>query len=437
MSGLMQRYDWNALDEAERERILRRPAQDTRASTAEAVAEILAAVRRDGDAALRVYAERFDGGAPEAFAVGAGEFDAAGRELAPGLRAAIDEAAERIARFHQAGMTQPYSLDTADGVRCERVLRPIQRVGLYVPAGSAPLPSTALMLGVPAQLAGCREVALCTPPRRDGSADPAVLYAARRCGIARVFKVGGAQAIAAMAFGTASIGKCDKLFGPGNAFVTEAKRQVALAEGGAAIDMPAGPSEVLVIADRGARADFVAADLLSQAEHGPDSQVILLSDDAAMLEAVDAELQRQLVRLSRADTARTALRSSRSIRVESIAQALQVSNRYAPEHLILALRDARSALPAVETAGSVFLGDWAPEALGDYCSGTNHVLPTSGAARYAGGLNVASFQIAITVQEVSPRGLRAIGPCAVELADAEGLDAHREAVAMRLRAAAA
>ncbi|MGH8083006.1 MAG: histidinol dehydrogenase, partial [Lysobacter sp.] len=396
-------------------------------------AAILAAVRSEGDAALRRYAERFDGGVPERFAVSAEEFDTAVAGLSAPLRAAIDEAAERIRRFHQAGMTQPYALDTAPGVRCERVLRPIRRVGLYVPAGSAPLPSTALMLGIPALLAGCREISLCTPPRRDGSADPAVLYAARCCGIEHVYKVGGAQAIAAMAFGTQSIGQCDKLFGPGNAFVTEAKRQVALLEGGAGIDMPAGPSEVLVIADAGAFPEFVAADLLSQAEHGPDSQVILLSDDAALLDAVDIELERQLAGLSRAETARVALASSRSIRVDSIAIALDVSNRYAPEHLILALREARNWLPAVETAGSVFLGDFAPEALGDYCSGTNHVLPTSGAARYAGGLNVASFQIAITVQEVQAHGLQAIGPCAVELANAEGLDAHAGAVAVRQR----
>lgn len=431
MSGLMQRYDWNALDADQRAGVLRRPAQETRQTTADAVADILAAVRSEGDAALRRYAERFDGGAPERFGVGEDEFDAAQASLSPQLRAAIEEAAERIRLFHQAGMTQPYELDTAPGVRCERVLRPIRRVGLYVPAGSAPLPSTALMLGVPALLAGCREVSLCTPPRRDGSADPAVLYAARCCGITRVFKIGGAQAIAAMAFGTQSIGQCDKLFGPGNAFVTEAKRQVALIEGGAGIDMPAGPSEVLVIADAGAYPDFVAADLLSQAEHGPDSQVILLSDDVALLDAVDAELEKQLAKLSRADTARVALRSSRSIRVDSIDTALDVSNRYAPEHLILALRDARAWLPAVEVAGSVFLGDFAPEALGDYCSGTNHVLPTSGAARYAGGLNVASFQVAITVQEVQAHGLEAIGGCAMELAAAEGLDAHRAAVAIR------
>ncbi|WP_091801761.1 histidinol dehydrogenase [Lysobacter sp. yr284] len=430
----MQRYQWQALSADARAQALRRPAQETRQATADAVAAILAEVRADGDAALRRFGERFDGVALDAFAVDQAEFEAADAALSPQLRAAIDEAARRIERFHAAGMTPAYALDTAEGVRCERVLRPIPRVGLYVPAGSAPLPSTALMLGVPARLAGCREVVLCTPPRKDGSADPAVLCAARRCGIGKVYKVGGAQAIAAMAFGSDSIGKCDKLFGPGNAYVTEAKRQVALLEGGAAIDMPAGPSEVLVIADAGARADFVAADLLSQAEHGADSQVILLSDDAALLDAVDVELERQLARLSRADTARAALAKSRSIQVDSIATAMQVSNRYAPEHLILALRDARAWLAQVEAAGSVFLGDWAPEALGDYCSGTNHVLPTSGAARYAGGLNVASFQVAITVQEVQPRGLQEIGPCALVLAQAEGLDAHHAAVALRLAA---
>lgn len=435
--SIMQRLDWNALDENQREAALRRPAQQTRRDTAESVAAIIEQVRADGDAALRALSARYDGVALDEFVVGIDEFDAAEREISAPLRAAIDQAARRIEAFHAAGMTQPYALDSGDGVRCERILRPIQRVGLYVPAGSAPLPSTALMLCMPARLAACPEIVLCTPPRRDGRADPAVLYAARRCGVSRVYKLGGAQAIAAMAFGTASVGKCDKLFGPGNAYVTEAKRQVALLEGGAAIDLPAGPSEVLVIADAGANPAFVAADLLSQAEHGPDSQVILLSDDAALLEAVDAKIDSQLAALPRAETARAALRASRSIAVTSIADALAVSNRYAPEHLILALRDARAWLPQVLAAGSVFLGDWAPEALGDYCSGTNHVLPTSGAARYAGGVSVASFQVAITVQEVQPRGIAAIGPCAVELAAAEGLDAHRIAVALRLQQVAA
>ena len=430
------RLDWSALDAGQREQALRRPAQVTQAETAAAVAAILDEVRRDGDAAVRTCTRRFDGIELDDLAVDADEFRAAQSGLPQSLRDAIDEAAARIASFHEAGMAAAYSLDTAPGVHCERILRPIQNVGLYVPAGSAPLPSTALMLGVPARLAGCPNVVLCTPPRRDGTADPAVLHAARRCGVTRVYKIGGAQAIAAMAFGTGSVPRCDKLFGPGNAYVTEAKRQVALADCGAAIDMPAGPSEVLVIADAGANASFVAADLLSQAEHGPDSQVLLLSDDDARIEAVMAEVERQLDGLPRADIARQALAYSRAIRVASIAQALDISNRYAPEHLILALRDARAWLPRVQAAGSVFLGDWAPEALGDYCSGTNHVLPTSGAARFSSGVSVASFQLSITVQEVDPRGSAAIGPCAVELASAEGLDAHRMAVALRLQAVA-
>jgi histidinol dehydrogenase len=314
------------------------------------------------------------------------------------------------------------------------MLRPISPVGLYVPAGSAPLPSTALMLGVPARLAGCRDVVLCTPPRPDGTADPAVLYAATRCGIDTVCKLGGVQAVGAMAYGTQSVARCSKLFGPGNAWVTEAKRQVASGDDVVGIDMPAGPSEVLVIADGGANPAFVAADLLSQAEHGPDSQVVLLSDDSRLLDEVAVQVEVQLASLSRADMARQALAASHLIGVSSLDEAFDISNRYAPEHLILALRDARGWLHRVQSAGSVFLGDWAPEALGDYCSGTNHVLPTGGAARFCSGVSVASFQVAITVQEVQPQGLAAIGPCAVELASAEGLDAHRRAVTLRLEA---
>lgn len=433
----MKRIAWESLDARERTQALRRPAQQASAGTSAAVAALIDEVRARGDAAVRDLTERFDRVLLEGLAVSEAEFKAASASLAPALRAAIDEAAGRIEAFHREGMTREYAMETAPGVRCERVLRPIARVGLYVPAGSAPLPSTALMLGVPARLAGCRDVVLCTPPRQDGTADPAVLYAAMRCGIRQVFKVGGVQAIAAMAFGTASVPKCDKLFGPGNGYVTEAKRQVAMADGGAAIDMPAGPSEVLVIADAGANPAFVAADLLSQAEHGPDSQVLLLSDDAALIDAVASQVELQLQALSRADVARRALESSRLIQVDSLDEAFRISNAYAPEHLILALRDARAWLPKVEAAGSVFLGDWAPEALGDYCSGTNHVLPTSGAARYVGGLNVASFQVAITVQEVSRGGIQAIGPCAMELATAEGLDAHRLAVTLRLDEVAA
>lgn len=432
----MKRVDWTTLDASARAAVLRRPAQERPAQMAEEVALLIAQVRAEGDAAVRALTARFDGATPARLDVGTEEAKAAAGCLSPALRRAIDEASSRVEAFHRAGMAADYAVETAPGVVCERMVRPIRRVGLYVPAGSAPLPSTALMLGVPARLAGCTDVVLCTPPRPDGSVDPAVLYAASRCGIRQVFRIGGVQAIAAMAFGTASVPACDKLFGPGNAWVTEAKRQVSMIDGGPGIDMPAGPSEVLVIADAGANASFVAADLLSQAEHGPDSQVLLLSDSAVLLDAVHAAVERQLAVLPRADIARRALEASRLVQVPTLDEAFAISNAYAPEHLILALRDARAWLPRVQAAGSVFLGDWAPEALGDYCSGTNHVLPTGGAARHTGGVNVASFQIAMTVQEVAPAGVAAIGPCAVELARAEGLHAHRTAVELRLEAAA-
>lgn len=431
----MNRLHWSQLDATEQAQALQRPVQAVAARTRESVAALISSVREDGDAALREISLRFDGVAPASFEVNDEEFAAAERAVPAELRQAMIDAAERIRLFHKAGMSQGYAVETAPGVRCERMVRPIGRVGLYVPAGSAPLPSTALMLGVPAQLAGCREVVLCTPPRRDGSADPAVLVAARLTGVHRVFKLGGAQAIAAMAYGTASVPACDKLYGPGNSYVTEAKQQVAQ-DGAAAIDMPAGPSEVLVIADAGANPAFVAADLLSQAEHGPDSQVLLLTDDAAMLERVEAQVQAQLAKLSRADIAAQALQSSRLILVDSLVQAFQISNRYAPEHLILALREPRDWLAQVEAAGSVFLGDYTPEALGDYCSGTNHVLPTAGAARAYSGVSVASFQNMISVQSATAQGIAAIGNCARVLARAEGLDAHENAVALRMESAA-
>ena len=431
----MNRLTWSQLDAGAQAQALQRPVQAVAVHTRESVAALIAAVRAGGDAALREISLRFDGVAPERFEVNEAEFAAAEQAVTAELRQAMVDAAARIGVFHRAGMSQGYAVDTAPGVRCERVVRPIGRVGLYVPAGSAPLPSTALMLGVPAQLAGCRQVVLCTPPRKDGSADPAVLVAARLTGVQRVFKLGGAQAIAAMAYGTASVPACDKLFGPGNSFVTAAKQQVAQ-DGAAAIDMPAGPSEVLVIADAGANPAFVAADLLSQAEHGPDSQVLLLTDDATLLERVEAEVQAQLARLSRADIAKQALQASRLILVDSLEQAFQISNRYAPEHLILALREPRAWLEQVEAAGSVFLGDYTPEALGDYCSGTNHVLPTAGAARAYSGVSVASFQNLISVQSASAQGIAAIGGCARVLARAEGLDAHENAVALRMQVAA-
>ena len=429
-------YEWNALDDAARDALLARPVQTVAQRTRDAVAGLLADVQARGDVALREATARLDGVELETFEVSEQEFAAAHAAVSAELRQAMQDAAERIEAFHRAGMAQPYTVETAPGVVCERMIRPIPRVGLYVPAGSAPLPSTALMLGVPSRLAGCREVVLCTPPRRDGTADPAVLVAAQLTGVRRVFKLGGAQAIAAMAFGTDSVPRCDKLFGPGNSYVTEAKQQVAQA-GAAAIDMPAGPSEVLVIADAGADAAFVAADLLSQAEHGPDSQVLLLSDDEGLIEGVQDALATQLAALDRADIARQALSASRLVKVATLDDAFAISNRYAPEHLIVALREPRAWLDKVEAAGSVFLGDYTPEALGDYCSGTNHVLPTSGAARAYSGVSVASFQNFVSVQSASRAGIAAIGGCALTLARAEGLDAHANAVALRLRKVAA
>jgi histidinol dehydrogenase len=430
----MNRLDWNALDKQAQRLALSRPAQSRAESLRAGVEQIVARVRADGDVALRELTTKFDRCALHAIEVSEKEWREAEARLAPELKAAIDEAATRIDAFHRAAAPQPVALETAGGVRVERMLRPIQRVGLYVPAGSAPLPSTALMLGVPARIAGCAEVVLCSPARTDGRCDDAVLYAARIAGVHRVFKLGGAQAIAAMAYGSESVPKCDKLFGPGNAWVTEAKLQVSADSDGAAIDMPAGPSEVLVIADDSANPAFVAADLLSQAEHGPDSQVILLSPSTSLLDAVEAEVASQCAQLPRADIAAQALSQSRLIAVASLAQAVEVSNRYAPEHLIVQVEEPRSLLGGIASAGSVFLGAWTPESVGDYCSGSNHVLPTYGYARSYSGVSVASFQKQITVQELSPDGLRAIGPCTATLAAAEQLEAHRRAVTLRLAA---
>jgi histidinol dehydrogenase len=424
--------DWQTLDDAARQSVLRRPTRDADAQVQARVARIVEQVRADGDGALRALTRRFDGAELADFAVGDAEFAAARAALSDALHAALSDARERLLTWHRAGMAAEFEVETAPGVRCGRIVRGIDRVGLYVPAGSAPLPSTALMLGVPAALAGCGEAIVCTPPRADGSADPVVLTAARLCGVGRVFKLGGAQAIAAMALGTDSVPRCDKLFGPGNAYVTAAKQQVSALPGGPAIDLPAGPSELLVIADAGAAPARVAADLLSQAEHGQDSQVLAISDSRAMLEAVVAELALQLPGLPRAAIAARALAHARLVLAPDLASAVAISNAYAPEHLILATADPRALLASVRRAGSVFLGDDAAEALGDYCSGTNHVLPTDGAARAWSGLGVSSFQTAISVQSLDRAGLLAIGPCAITLARAEALEAHARAVQLRM-----
>ncbi len=423
---------WDDLSAAQRGAALQRPVQAVGASLRENVARLIDQVRADGDNILRALTRRFDGYELGEFEVDEAEFERAEQVVSDELKQAIDSAIRRLEAFHRAGAPSDYAVATEPELICERMVRAIERVGLYVPAGTAPLPSTAMMLGVPARIAGCGEVVLCTPPRADGLADEAVLVAARKVGIDRVFKLGGAQAIAAMAYGTESVPKCDKLFGPGNRYVTEAKLQVAKDAAGAAIDMPAGPSEVLVIADALANPVFVAADLLSQAEHGPDSQVILLSDDRDLLQRVAHEVVRQAAELPREAIVDQALQHARFILTLDIASAIQVANDYAPEHLILNVGAPRQWLPQVRNAGSVFLGPYAAEALGDYCSGTNHVLPTYGFARAYSGVSVASFVKLITVQEVGVGGLRAAGPDAVAISGAEGLIAHQRAVALRL-----
>ncbi len=423
---------WNELNAAAQAQILKRPAVAANAERALDVARYIAQIRADGDASARALTRRFDGVELGELKVSAAEFAACDAQLSAELKAAMHAAFARIKQFHTACAPKPVTVETAPGVLCERVVVGIDRVGLYVPAGSAPLPSTALMLGVPAMLAGCLEIVLCSPCDSNGNVHPTVLYAAKLCGISQVYKLGGVQAIAAMAFGTESVPKCDKLFGPGNAWVTQAKQQISLTPDGAAIDMPAGPSEVLVIADCDANSEIVAADLLSQAEHGPDSQVVLLSDSTVLIAQVSAALDRQLEVLGRAEIARASLEHSRLILVTDINQAIQVSNQYAPEHLIVNVQNARQYLAQIRNAGSIFLGALTPESTGDYNAGTNHVLPTYGHARAYSGVSVQSFVKLITVQTLSAQGLTAIGPEAITFARAEGLEAHALAVQKRL-----
>ena len=422
----MQSCNWNTLDAAERRRVLTRPAQQQSAAIRDAVAAIYAAVLADGDAALRRFTAQFDGVTPDALTITPAARDAAAARVPATLQAAMRLAKDNIETFHRAQQPPLIDLETRPGVRCQVITRPIERVGLYIPGGSAPLFSTVLMLAVPARLAGCRHIALCTPPP---VADE-ILCAAALCGIDTIHPVGGAQAVIALAHGTASIAAVDKIFGPGNAYVTEAKRQVQ--QHGTAIDMPAGPSEVLVIADETANPAWVAADLLSQAEHGADSQVILVSDSAALIAAAEGELARQLAALPRADTAAKALAHSRSILAADLDQAVAISNAYAPEHLIIHTAAPRALLPQIAHAGSIFLGAYSPESVGDYASGTNHVLPTYGYARTTSSLGLADYQKRMTVQELSPAGFAALAPAVAALAAAEQLDAHKNAITSRL-----
>lgn len=424
--------NWSMLPADERRAVLRRPAQNAVGELHEKVRAIIADVRTNGDAALFEYTRRFDGASLQSLEVMPEEFSAAERALNATQVEALHRAIGNISRFHVAQLSDPIRIETSPGVVCERQYRPIDAVGLYVPAGVAPLPSAAIMLAIPARIAGCATRVICTPPRKDGTADPAVLVAARLCGVERVFKVGGAQAIAAMAYGTASIPKVDKIFGPGSAWVTAAKLLVANDPDGAALDLPAGPSEVLVIADASARPEFVAADLLAQAEHSADAQVILVTTSTQLAQSVLQEIEAQIQRLGRESTLRESISHSRVLVVDSIETAFEVSNAYAPEHLIVQIEDARSWLPKVRNAGSVFLGTWTPETMGDYCSGTNHVLPTYGFARAYSGLSMTDFLKRITVQELTAEGLRDLGPTAITIAELEGLDAHANAVQVRL-----
>ncbi len=426
--------DWKAASPDARRMALERPAVESRAEVQAQAAEIIAAVRSEGDAALRRLTEKFGAGASDQLRVTDQEFREARARLTAEQIAALERAVANVARFHEAQKSPPLRVETMPGVICERITRPIGRVGLYVPAGSAPLPSTAIMLAVPARVAGCPSRAIASSPGRDGKVHAAVLVAAELCGIDTVFKMGGAQAIAAFAFGTESVGKVDKIFGPGNAWVTAAKQIVAADPAGAAIDLPAGPSEVLVIADESADPRFVAADLLAQAEHDTIAQVVLVTTSASLGREVGNEVAKQVPALSRLNIVSESMAHCRIILVPDLDTAVAVSNDYAPEHLIIQTREPRALLPKIECAGSVFIGAWSPESMGDYCSGTNHVLPTFGYARSYSGVSLQDFQKRITVQELTSAGLSALGPTAITLSAMEGLDAHGNAVRVRLAA---
>jgi histidinol dehydrogenase len=393
------------------------------------IQEIFKQVQNFGDEILKRYTRAFDRAEIDDFALSKSEYLKA--QVSSQLAAAIDLARNNIEKFHRAQREDFAKVETVPGVKCWQKSLPIERVGLYIPGGTAPLISTVLMLGVPAKIAGCREVVLCTPPGPDGQINPAIIYTARTLGIEKIFKVGGAQAIAAMTFGTETIPGVDKIFGPGNQFVTAAKELAQ--QYGVAIDMPAGPSEVLVIADKSSNPAFVAADLLSQAEHGSDSQVVLLTNDEGLVSSVQTELELQLKNLPRKEIAEKALENSYAAVFEDLDTCMKFSNHYAPEHLIIQTAHDQELEEEVAHAGSVFLGPYSCESMGDYASGTNHTLPTNGYARNYSGVSLDSFFKKITFQEISAAGIQAIGPAVEILADAEQLEAHKRAVSIRLK----
>jgi histidinol dehydrogenase len=407
----------------------KRPSMDY-STLRSSVLEIMNHVKRDGDQALFQFAQQFDKATIHTLTVTDEEIKSATKSIAQDLDIAIKTATENISKFHSSQQETSRIIETMPGVQCWRESVAIDRVGLYIPGGSAPLFSTVLMLAIPARLAGCKEIILCTPPDSNGNIHPAILHAADVAGVSRIYKAGGAQAIAAMAYGTESIPKADKIFGPGNQYVTCAKMLVQ--QEGTAIDMPAGPSEVLVIADRTSNPAFVAADLLSQAEHGSDSQVILLSTDKEWMMRCGEELEKQLAQLPRKELAATSLKNSRFICFDSLQQCMAFSNSYAPEHLILACENAEELATEVRNAGSVFIGAYTPESAGDYASGTNHTLPTSGNAKAYSGVSMDSFIKKITFQKITREGLQQLAPAIETMAEAEGLTAHKNAVSIRL-----
>ncbi|OYQ89713.1 histidinol dehydrogenase [Wohlfahrtiimonas chitiniclastica] len=424
----MRTVVWNELTTEKQAEILQRPVQMSAESLESRVRAIGEAIETEGDAALLRFTAQFDGTELTEVLLPQSAFDAAEQNLSDEFKAALKNAYDNIYQFHKAQQTPPITVETQKGVVCEVVTRPIEKVGLYIPGGTAPLFSTVLMLAIPAQIAGCQRIVLASPPT---IADE-IIYAAKLCGIDTIYTMGGAQAIFALGLGTEQVEKVDKIFGPGNSYVTEAKRQVSQRVNGAAIDMPAGPSEVLVIADDSADPDFVASDLLSQAEHGADSQVILVTTSQEMAERVNAALDYWLARLSRKDVATESLRHSTTIIVDDLTEAVRVSNQYAPEHLILQTQAPRDLLPSIQHAGSVFVGQYSPESMGDYASGTNHVLPTYGYAKTVSSLGLADFSKRMTIQEISEEGLKALGPIVSLLAEKELLDAHKLAVDLRL-----
>ncbi|WP_375334307.1 histidinol dehydrogenase [Flagellimonas sp. C4] len=410
-------------------KLLQRPTQ-TVSDIEETVNDIFKAVQTGGDGVIKKYTAQFDKVELDSVLVTASEIETANNNVSDALKQAINLAKSNIEKFHAAQKTDKVEVETMPGVECWQEKRPIQKVGLYIPGGTAPLFSTILMLAIPAKLAGCKEIVLCSPPDKNGKINPAILYAAQLCGVTQIFKVGGIQAIAGMTFGTESIPKVYKIFGPGNQYVTVAKQLAT--KYGVAIDMPAGPSELLVVADDSANAAFVASDLLSQAEHGVDSQVILVSTSEKMIEAVEKEVEIQLEQLPRVDIARKSIGNSRLILVKDDKEAIEFINEYGPEHFIVCVENEEFYLDNIQNAGSVFIGNYTPESAGDYASGTNHTLPTNGYAKQYSGVNLDSFMKSMTFQKISEKGIQGIGTAIELMAEAEGLQAHKNAVTLRL-----